>query len=94
MDIDLASIATSTLSVIVVGILLGAGLPLLFSLGIVLQDRGAGGEHADGSITAPNPAARYASWAFFAVVALVVLYGLLFITKGSISHYLGIELPL
>ena len=38
MDIDLTSIATSTLSVIVVGILLGAGLPLLFSLGIVLQE--------------------------------------------------------
>lgn len=94
MGIDLGSIATSTLSVIAVGILLGAGLPLLFSLGIVLQDRGAGGEHADGTVTAPNAAARYGSWAVFTVVALIVLYGLLFITKSSISHYLGIELPL
>ncbi|MGY5765665.1 hypothetical protein ACXET9_10735 [Brachybacterium sp. DNPG3] len=94
MGIDISSIATSTLSVIVVGILLGAGLPLLFSLGIVLQDRGAGGEHADGTTSAPVPAATYASWAIFAIVGLIVLYGLLFITQGSISHYLGIELPL
>lgn len=93
MNIDFASIASSTLSVVVVGVLLGAGLPLLFSLGIVLQDKGAGGEHRDGTITAPNPAARFGAWAIFVAVGLIVLYGLLFLTHKSIDHYLGITLP-
>jgi hypothetical protein len=94
MDIDLPSMVTGTLSVLAVGLLLGAGLPLLFSFGIVLQDKGSGGEHRDGSVTAPNVAAKYAARLIFVVIALVVVYGLLFITKSSISHYLGIELPL
>ncbi len=94
MDIDLSSIFSSSLNVLLTGLVLGAGLPLLFSVGIVLADRGAGGELADGSIAAPNPAAKHGARAIFVLVALIVLYGLLFITRKSISHYLGIDLPL
>lgn len=93
MSIDFAAIVSSTISVVLVGIVLGAGLPLLFSLGIVLQDKGAGGEHRDGSITPPNPAARIGAWAIFVAVGLIVLYGLLFLTHKSLDHYLGITLP-
>lgn len=94
MSEEFIEIITGTLKVLGVGLLLGAGLPLLFSLGIKLQDRGEGGEERDGTVIAANPAARVGAWAIFAVVALVILYGLLFITKGSIDHYLGIQLPL
>lgn len=90
----LPEILTGTLQVLVVGLLLGAGLPLLFSLGIRLQDLGAERAAEDGTSIPANPAARYGAWAIFLVVGLVVLYGLLFLTKSSISHYLGIDLPL
>lgn len=94
MSIDLAAIALSTVKVLVVGILLGAGLPLLFSIGIRLQDLGAGGLRADGTTAAPKPLAKAGAWAIFAVVGLVILYALLFIAKKTIAHYLGIELPI
>jgi hypothetical protein len=94
MSAEFMEIVSGTLKVLGVGLLLGAGLPLLFSLGIKLQDRGAGGVERDGTVIAPSPGARIAAWAIFAVVTLVILYGLLFITKGSLDHYLGIQLPL
>ncbi|MFE5777596.1 hypothetical protein [Brachybacterium sp. NPDC056505] len=94
MSAEFIEIITGTLKVLGVGLLLGAGLPLLFSIGMKLQDRGQGGEERDGTVIAANPVARVGAWAVFAVVALVILYGLLFITKGSLDHYLGIQLPL
>ncbi|WP_265445033.1 hypothetical protein [Flexivirga meconopsidis] len=92
MDIDWATIADGTGKVIVAGLLFGAGLPLLFSLGIRLWDIGSGGEHADGTVTAGKPAALYAAYAVFAVVAAAIVIGVLYITQKSIDHYLGIQL--
>lgn len=94
MSDQFIEIISGTLKVLGVGLLLGAGLPLLFSIGIRLQDRGAGGEERDGTVVASNPAARVGAIILFAIVALVVIYGLLFITKGSLDHYLGIQLPI
>jgi hypothetical protein len=94
MPAEFIEIITGTLKVLGVGLLLGAGLPLLFSIGMKLQDRGQGGEERDGTVIAANPVARVGAWVIFAVVALVILYGLLFITKGSLDHYLGIQLPI
>lgn len=90
----LPEILTGTVQVLVVGLLLGAGLPLLFSVGIRLQDVGAGRVAEDGTRLPANTPARYGAWVIFGVVLLAVVYGLLFLTKSSISHYLGIDLPL
>jgi NO-binding membrane sensor protein with MHYT domain len=49
------------LKVLVVGLLLGAGLPALFATGMVAFSNGAGGEHSDGTVTAPNPILK--TWA-------------------------------
>lgn len=94
MSIDWAEITSNTLSVLAAGLVLGAGIPLLFSLGIRLQDIGAGGEHEDGTVTAPKPLAKAGAYAIFAVVVALIIYGMLFLTKASLSHYLGIELPI
>ncbi|PWH06629.1 hypothetical protein DEO23_06690 [Brachybacterium endophyticum] len=94
MSDEIVEIITGTLRVLGVGLLLGAGLPLLYSVGIRLLDRGEGGTERDGTVLAPHPVARVAAWLIFAVVALAVVYGLLFITKGSLDHYLGIQLPI
>lgn len=93
MDIHWATIGGSTLKVIVIGVLFGAGLPMLFAFGMRLWDVGHGGEHANGSITAGKPAALYTAYAIFALVIAAILYGILFITQKSLDHYLGIKLP-
>lgn len=81
--IDIVEILTGSLRVLVVGLLLGAGLPLLFAVGLRLQAKGE-----------TVVVARIGAWAVFAVIALVVLYALLFITQNSLQHYLGITLPI
>lgn len=92
MDIDWSTIGTGTAKVVVAGLLFGAGLPMLFALGIRLWDSGSGGEHADGTVTAGKPAALYAAYAVFAVVAAAIVIGVLYVTQKSIDHYLGIKL--
>ena len=43
----------SILKVLVVGLLLGAGLPAVFAVGLVAYSNGAGGQNDDG--TQPRP---------------------------------------
>jgi hypothetical protein len=59
--------------VLLVGIVLGAGLPALFSIGIRTS---AGTVGADGSVVAPKPAGRAIAMACFVVVGLVVIAGI------------------
>ena len=92
-SIDWSTIGQNTLKVIAVGVVLGAGLPFLFAIGIRLWDQGSGGEHANGTITAGKPVVLATAYVLFAIVALVVIYGVLYITKSSLDHYLGIKLP-
>ncbi len=56
--------------VLLVGLVLGAGLPALFSIGIRTS---SGTVSPDGSVTAPTPAGRAIAVLCFAVVALVVV---------------------
>lgn len=92
MNIDWASMADGTAKVIVAGLVFGAGLPLLFTLGVRLWDTGKGGENADGTVVAGRPVALWAAYVIFAVVVAAVVIGVLYITQRSIDHYLGIEL--
>lgn len=92
-SIDWSTIGHNSLKVITVGVLLGAGLPFLFAIGIRLWDQGSGGEHANGTVTAGKPVALAAAYVLFAIVSLVVVYGVLYVTKSSLDHYLGIKLP-
>lgn len=82
----------SILRVLVVGLILGAGLPALFAYGLVAYSAGAGGTDADGTTHAPNPALKYLGVALFAVVGAVVLVALLWITRSTIEHHFGVDL--
>ena len=77
--------------VLVVGLVLGAGLPAIFAVGMVAVSNGAGGHHADGTVAPPNPALKYLGILLFALVGLVILVALLWITRGTIIHHFGFD---
>lgn len=81
----------SIFRVLVVGLILGAGLPALFAFGLRAYSSGAGNPAADGTGHAPNPILRLVGLALFAVVAAVIVVALLWITRGTIEHHFGVD---
>jgi hypothetical protein len=82
----------SILNVLVVGLILGAGLPALFATGMLAYSHGAGGEEADHLIHKPNPALKYLGILLFVVVAFVIVTGVAWITRSTIMHHFGVDL--
>jgi hypothetical protein len=79
--------------VMVAGLVLGAGLPLLFALGIRSLAYGAGGEaevHESG-VTAPtrHPIGTVLGWFCFIVVLLGVALGILYIVVTGRGDHLS-----
>lgn len=77
----------SLIDVTLVGILLGAGLPALFALGIRLA-HGPSATTADGTVTHhANPAGRVAAAICFGIIIIAVMAGILWVTKSTIYQY-------
>jgi hypothetical protein len=76
--------------ILAVGLLLGAGLPVLFSVGIRAMASGAGGA-AETSAAAPRPIGRVVGIACFAVVGLCVVLGITFIVATGFGKTLSFE---
>ncbi|MBB1513015.1 hypothetical protein H5398_07905 [Tessaracoccus sp. MC1679] len=74
-------------NVLWVGLLLGAGLPAIFALGIRALSYGVGGD-ADATDHVPHPAARVVAYLCFAVVLVAVTAGIGVI----VAHGLGMRL--
>lgn len=77
--------------ILAAGLLLGAGLPVLFSVGIRAMAHGAGGEAETGTASAPHPAARVVGLLCFAVVVLCVVLGITFIVATGFGKALSFE---
>jgi hypothetical protein len=82
----------SILKVLVIGLVLGAGLPAVFAGGLVAYSRGAGGTNTDGTMRSPNPGLKILGLAAFVLVGWVVLTAVLWITRTTIIHHTGIDL--
>jgi preprotein translocase subunit SecG len=82
----------SILKVLVIGLLLGAGLPAVFAGGLVAYSSGSGGQNADGSTVAPNPMMKFLGVALFVFVGWVIVTAVLWITRATIIHHTGIDL--
>jgi len=82
----------SIFRVLVVGLLLGAGLPAVFALGLRAYSNGVGGTDADGTVHAPNPALKYLGVALFVFVAWVILTAIAWITRTTVMHHFGVDL--
>ena len=81
----------SILKVLVVGLVLGAGLPAIFAFGMVAFSRGAGGEDNDGAVVAPNPALKYFGILLFLFVGWVILTAVAWITRATLIHHFGFD---
>lgn len=82
----------SLLTVLAVGLALGAGLPAIFAAGMLAYSHGAGGEEADHLVHKANPPLKYLGILLFIVVGLVIVIGVAWITKSTIMHHFGIDL--
>ncbi|HEY9314810.1 hypothetical protein [Williamsia sp.] len=80
------------LRVLVVGLILGAGLPAIFAIGIRLHAAGSGDVGSDGAVTPPNSLMRGIAYVLFGIIAAVIVVGILWITRGTIEYYFGVDL--
>lgn len=82
---------TAVFQILVAGLIVGAGLPALFSVGVRLNAEGAGvAEH--GGATQKSTVSVALSWVIFALVLLAVLVGILFVARDFIGHHTGMYL--
>ncbi|HEX7322736.1 MAG TPA: hypothetical protein VF299_07340 [Mycobacterium sp.] len=77
---------TATLKILIFGVLVGAGLPALFALGVRLHATGAG---VTGDGTQRNPALVALGWLIYALTLTAVVVGVLFIARDFIAHHTG-----
>ncbi|MET9328313.1 hypothetical protein [Tsukamurella sp. NPDC003166] len=73
----------SVWKILLVGLILGAGLPALFAVGVRGLAIGNGHESADGTVHKPNPLGNVlAAIAFLIVIAAIVLGILIIVSSG------------
>ena len=81
--------------VLAASLILGAGLPALFALGVRSLAYGSGGEAevTESGVTAPTPrpAGTVLGWVLFALVLLGVLLGITFIVASGFGKALSFE---
>lgn len=82
----------ATFKVLLVGLVLGAGLPALFATGLLAYSHGAGGEEADHVVHPPNPALKLLGMLIFVFVGLVIMTAIAWITRSTINHHFGVDL--
>jgi hypothetical protein len=77
--------------VLIVGLVLGAGLPAVFAGGLVAYSNGAGATEVDGTVHASNPVLKYLGIALFVFVAWVIITAVVWITRTTIIHHFGFD---
>lgn len=80
------------LKVLAVGLVLGAGLPALFAVGMVAYSHGAGGEEADHLVHKPNPPLKWLGIGLFVFVGWVILTAVAWITRATVLYHFGVDL--
>jgi hypothetical protein len=82
----------SIFKVLIVGLILGAGLPALFATGMLAYSFGSGGEEADHQIHKSNPPLKYVGILLFLFVAFIIVTAVAWITRATIIHHFGVDL--
>lgn len=84
--------AESIFKVLMVGLVLGAGLPAIFAVGLVAYSTGAGATEGDGTEHAPNPVLKYLGVLLFVFIGWVIVTAVFWITRTTIIHHFGVDL--
>ena len=82
----------SIFKVLIVGLVLGAGLPAVFATGMLAYSFGAGGEEADHLMHKPNPALKIIGIVLFLFVSFVIITAVAWITRATVIHHFGVDL--
>lgn len=82
----------ATFKVLLIGLILGAGLPALFAAGLLAYSFGAGGEEADHVLHRPNPPLKYLGVLLFLVVGFVIITAVAWITRNTVIHHFDVDL--
>ncbi|WP_026917383.1 hypothetical protein [Gordonia shandongensis] len=80
-------IVSAITKVLAAGLLLGAGLPALFAIGMRLEAAG----HGDLG-RAPNQTLRIVGYAVIGLVAVVIVVGILWVTRQTLNYYLDLKI--
>jgi hypothetical protein len=76
--------------IVLFGLLVGAGLPALFAVGVRLNAVGVGAAAHGGTVAQKNPVLVALSWALFALVLAAVIVGVLFVARDFIGQHTGL----
>jgi hypothetical protein len=87
----LSLFAESAWKVLVAGLVLGAGLPAVFALGVRLIAVGAGEEHLSGTTGPARPGYRALGVLCFLVAALVVVLGITVVVASGFGQVVSFE---
>ena len=80
----------ASLKILVFGLVLGSGLPVLFALGVRAGAAGAGVEGSDGTAVGyKNPALTALSWLIYALALVAVVIGVLYVARDFIGAHTG-----
>lgn len=82
----------ASLRVLVIGLVLGAGLPSLFALALLTYSAGSGGVDADGTAHRSHPLLKPVGVALIVFVLAVIVVAILWITRTTIMHHFGVDL--
>lgn len=80
------------LKVLVVGLVLGAGLPAIFGVGLLAYSTGAGATEGDGTEHTPNPVLKYLGVLLFLLIGWVIVTAVFWISRTTIIHHFGVDL--
>ncbi|MTB72454.1 hypothetical protein ACF3NS_06335 [Arsenicicoccus cauae] len=91
MTQNLTLLIDAAWKVLAVGLVLGAGLPALFALGIRSMAYGVGGSAEIDSTARPHPAGRVIGILCFALVAAAILLGITIIVASGFGKAVSFE---
>jgi hypothetical protein len=81
----------ASLKILIFGLLLGSGLPVLFALAVRAGATGAGVQGSDGAAVAhKNPALTAISYALYALALAAVVIGVLYVAREFIGVHTGL----
>ena len=83
-------IVESIMKVLAAGLLLGAGIPALFALGMRAEAAGEG-ELAT-STSGKSPALKYLGYALVGLAVLIIVVGILWVTRQTLLYYLDLRI--